>query len=66
MKKDNDSAYTDLIMRFSDIVSFGLVDEAATRELPEEDAALAWKNYINWHDPKTTSNKVQLILEFIF
>jgi hypothetical protein len=42
MKKDNSSACTDLIMSFSDILSFGLVDEASTRKLPEGDAALVW------------------------
>jgi hypothetical protein len=45
-------------------VNFGLADEATTRELPEVDTALSWKNLTRWHDPKTTSNKEQLKLEF--
>ncbi len=64
IRKLNDQAYYDLSLCFSDVVNFGLVDDACTDGLPEGSAALAWKNLINKHDPVTTSNVVALKAKF--
>ena len=63
IRKANEKAY-DLLLSFSDVVNFGLVDDATTMDLPNGDASLAWANLVNKHGPKPTSNKVQLKLEF--
>ncbi len=60
----NESAYSDLILSMEDEVNFALVDEATTKELPDGDAALAWKNLCNKHEPKTSATKVELKLRF--
>lgn len=59
-RKANDLAYSDLLLSFEDIVNFALIDEATTTDHPEGDAAKAWKNLLNKHEPNTSANKVQL------
>jgi hypothetical protein len=36
------------------------MDEATTTDHPEGDAANAWKNLLNKHEPNTSANKVQV------
>ena len=40
----NHEAYTDLTLSMTDQVPFGLVIESRTEDLPDGDAALAWKS----------------------
>jgi gag-polypeptide of LTR copia-type len=62
--KLNTNAYSDLIMSFADIVNFGLVEAARTKDLPNGDAALAWKKLSRKHEPTTTANKVKLMGDY--
>jgi hypothetical protein len=58
IKKANEKPYDNLLLSLSDIVNFGLVDDATTNYLHDGDAGLALANLVNKHDPKTTLNKV--------
>lgn len=62
--KLNNKAYTDLMMCFTDDVNFGIIEDAVTDELEMGNAAIAWKNLCNKHDPNTASTLVQLKKEF--
>ena len=42
-KIKNGHAYNDIMLSMNEDVSFSLVDEACTSEMPEGDCALAWK-----------------------
>ena len=42
-RKENDKAYNDLILACSSEIGFAIVDELVTKELPDGDAELAWK-----------------------
>jgi hypothetical protein len=64
LRKLNDMAYNDLLLSFSDPTNFGLIKDACTDEMSNGDAAQAWKNLTNKHDPNTASNVVQLKAKF--
>jgi hypothetical protein len=38
IRNPNEVAYDDLLLRFSDIVNFSLIEQAVTEELPDGDA----------------------------
>ena len=63
-RKANNMAYSDLRLCMIDEVSFGIVAESVTEELPDGSAAVAWKNLVDKYQPKTGANLVQLKLEF--
>ena len=48
----NQTAYCCLLHCMIDEISFSLVDTAKIKDLPDEDAALAWKNLLTMHEPK--------------
>ena len=52
--------YQDIICSCDDPVSFGIVDEAKTEELPDGDANLAWRNLKKKYEPDTGTEKVRL------
>ena len=64
LRKLNELAYKDLILSFSDVVNFGLVEDACNDKFAEGDAAKAWKNLEHYHNPSTTANKVHLKAQF--
>lgn len=64
VREMNAKAYNDLLLSFSDIVNFGLLEDAVTDRLKGGDAALAWKKLQRKHDPSTKANLVQLQREF--
>ena len=64
IKNANELAYNDLLLSCTDEVTFGYVDEACTDDLPDGDAALAWKNLLNKFEPTTAADKVSLLKEF--
>lgn len=63
-RKANTQAYQDLMLCFSDLVNFTLIKSSITVQLPNGDAALAWKKLMNKHEPTTTANKSTLIQKF--
>ena len=60
----NEQAYNDLILSMTEDVSFGLVDEARSEDLPDGDVAQAWKALLNKYEPKTGSSRPRLKREF--
>lgn len=64
LRKLNDQAYNDLLLCFSDVVNFGLVEDACTDSLTDGDSSMAWRNLVNKHEPSTKSNIVQLKSKF--
>jgi len=63
-RKLNKVAYNDLLLSCNDEVSFGAVDEAVTNDLPNGDAAQAWKNLLAKFEPTTSGNLIMLRKEF--
>ena len=63
-RKANNMMYSDLLLCMTDEVGFGTVTEATSEDLPDGDAALAWKKLVEKYQPKTGANMVQLKLEF--
>jgi hypothetical protein len=57
-------AYGLLVLACQVEISFGAVEEAQKEDLPDGDAALAWKNLLAIYQPDTVSNKFQLLREF--
>ena len=64
IRKANKRAYTDLILACHGDLSFKIVANAMTSELPGGDACLAWKNLKNQFLPRTSANKSVLVNEF--
>ena len=60
----NNQVYTDLILSCMDEISFSTVDEAKTKELPDGNAELAWKNLVAKYKPTTCTTKTKLKHEF--
>ena len=60
----NERAYSGLILSCNDEVSFGIVEAAVTKELPNGSATKAWEDLNSKYDPKTGTNKTQLQKEF--
>ena len=56
----NEKAYSDLILSCEGEISFAIVDEAVTDDLPDGDARLAWINLEKKFMPKTSSTIVEL------
>ena len=48
----NQAAYCCLLYCMNNDISFSLVDTAKTENLPDGDAALAWKNLLTRYEPK--------------
>ena len=63
LRKLNQDAYNDLLLSFSDLVNFNLVDKACTNDLPDGDARQAWENLLNKHEPSSAATKVNLKME---
>ena len=59
-RKANDNAYHDLILSNKHLVAFNIVDKSVTNDLPDGDAALAWKDLKKKYDSKTPSTMVSL------
>jgi hypothetical protein len=64
IREMNAKAYNDLLLSFSDVVNFGLLEDSVTLDLKGGDAALAWKKLNRKHDPSTKANMVQLQRQF--
>lgn len=63
-KTVNSTGYVELLMAMSEEVSFSIVDEAKTEELPGGDLAKAWKGLMDTFEPSTASTKVILKKQF--
>ena len=59
-RKANDHAYHDLILANEQPVPFNIVDKAVTADLPDGDAAKAWKDLSKKYDSKTGMTVVSL------
>ena len=64
VRKANNMAYSDLLLCVIDDVSFVIVSEAVTDDLPDGDASLAWKRLSEKYESKTGANMLQLKLAF--
>lgn len=64
LQKKNVEAYNALVLSLDDEVSLGAVETAITDEFPDGNAKQAWDNLLEIFEPKTRSNKVQLLREF--
>ena len=62
--KQNDDGLTELILSISDDISFGIVDEAVTKDPPDGDLRLVWERLCNKFEPKNTSKLTELKLKF--
>ena len=63
-RKENDKAYNDLILACSGEIGFAIVDESVTKDLPDGDAELAWRELQRRFEPDTSADKVKLKREF--
>jgi hypothetical protein len=63
-QKANAGGYNELIMSCNKEVSFGIVDEAVTEDLPDGDLKKAWDNLNNKYQPKTKAALTELKSEF--
>ena len=63
-REANEKAYNDLMLSCDDEVSFGIIDAAQTSDLPDGDAAKAWKGLLAKYEPSTAAEKVRLDREF--
>ena len=61
----NQAAYCCLLYCMNDEISFSLVDTAKTRDLPDGDAALAWRNLLTKHEPKQYGILLNLKRDFM-
>ena len=61
----NQAAYCCLLHCMIDEISFSLVDTAKTKDLPDGDAALAWKNLLTMHKPKQYGILLNLKRDFM-
>jgi hypothetical protein len=56
----NSLGYAELISSMFDNVSFSIVDESRTDELPESDFSLAWSGLKEVFEPSTSALKILL------
>ena len=61
----NQAAYCCLLHCMNDDISFSLVDTAKTENLPDGDAALAWKNLLTRYEPKQYGILLNLKRDFM-
>ena len=61
----NQATYCCLLYCMTDEISFSLVDTAKTRDLPDGDAALAWRNLLTKHEPKQYGILLNLKRDFV-
>ena len=61
----NQAADCCLLYCMNDDISFSLVDTAKTRDLPDGDAALAWRNLLTRHEPKQYGILLNLKRDFM-
>ena len=61
----NQAAYCCLLHCMIDEISFSLVDTAKTKDLPDGDAALAWRNLLARHEPKQYGLLLNLKRDFM-
>ena len=59
-RKANDSAYHDLVLANQTAVAFNLIDNAVSTDLPDGDAAKAWKALNKKFDSTSSSTLVSL------
>ena len=60
----NINAYRDLMLACQDDVTFGIIEESVSRDFPDGDARLEWKNLCDKFEPTTGAMKVRLKSEF--
>jgi len=65
LREKNRKAYNALILSCNDEVSLGAIELALMNEFTEGSAKKAWENLLEIFQPKTMSNKVELIKEFM-
>ena len=63
-RNDNEMAYHDLVLANPDKVAFNIVNNATTTDLPDGDAALAWKRLSGKYESKSATNVVDLVQKF--
>ena len=61
----NQAAYCCLLHCMNDDISFSLVDTAKTENIPDGDAALAWKNLLTRYEPKQYGILLNLKRDFM-
>jgi len=64
IRSTNDLAFNMLILAVDDEISFEAVSSACTDQLPDEDAALAWKKLESIYAKKPAAKKGELKAEF--
>ena len=61
----NQAAYCCLLYSMDEHISFNLVDMAKSKNLPDGDVALAWKNLLTRYEPKQYGTLLELKRNFI-
>ena len=64
LRNYNSQAYGDLVLACTDDVSFEIIDGAVTDELPNGDAALAFRNLETYWEPNTRATLSRLIKQY--
>ena len=59
-RKANDNAYHDLILANQHPVAFNIVDKSVSSDLPNGNAAMAWKSLVKKYDSKSSVTVVSL------
>ena len=65
IRETNEIVYCCVLYRMNDNICFNLVDTAKTKDLPDGDAALAWKNLLTIYEPKQFGSLLTLKNEFL-
>ena len=65
LRRLNEEAFDDLVTSMEDKVAFSKVTQAKTPDLPDGDAALAWKLLCSKYKPNTMQNRADLKLQFV-
>ena len=59
------AAYCCLLYSMDELISFNLVDTAKSENLPDGDAALAWKNLLTRYEPRQYGTLLELKRNFM-
>ena len=61
---ENEMAYHNLVLANPNKVAFNIINNATTTDLPDGDAALAWKRLSGKYESKSATNVVDLVRKF--
>jgi hypothetical protein len=63
-EQGNSVGYSELLSTVFDDISFCIVDEAKTDDLPDGDLHMAWKGLLDMYEPSTPSSRLALKKQF--